>query len=168
MSAYLVGLGSSGPMAEAHLRRGLQALAAHPLLAVVAVSGFHENPAAGEATRARFVNGAALVDTALSPAALLAALHAIEAGEGRLRAARWAARPLDLDLLWSLDAPAGLSPPSAARGPLLPHPRFLERPFAVVPALEALAAAGRPAPFALVEASRRLAPGAHLIPAELR
>lgn len=158
--AWLIGLGSSGPEAEAHLGRALAALAAHPHLDVVSVGRFYENPAVGEATRARFVNGAALVDTPVHPAALLRALHAIEAREGRVRATRWGARSLDLDVLWHLDAVA----PSAVEpnGPALPHPRFLERPFAVVPALEALAAAGRVPPAPLVEAARRLWPGARL------
>ena len=44
-------------------------------------------------------NAVAALDTALSPEPLLDALQAIENAAGRVRAERWGARTLDLDLL---------------------------------------------------------------------
>jgi len=46
-----------------------------------------------------FVNGAAMLETALDPEAVLAALHGAEAALGRVRPARWAPRICDLDLI---------------------------------------------------------------------
>jgi 2-amino-4-hydroxy-6-hydroxymethyldihydropteridine diphosphokinase len=157
VSAFVVGLGSSGHDAEAHLAAGLEALRDHPALALTAASDLFQNPAAGGVTQARFVNAAAVVETALGPAALLGALHAMEAVGGRVRSVRWAARALDVDLLWGLD----LGAPSLV--PAVPHPRVLERSFATLPALEAIARAGRTPPPALGAAGRRLAFGARLL-----
>lgn len=75
-----------------------------------------------------YVNAAARVITTLSPRALLAALAGLERAAGR-RAARlrWAARPLDLDLL--------LFEGVVCAGPdlTLPHPELAWRPFVLEP-----------------------------------
>jgi 2-amino-4-hydroxy-6-hydroxymethyldihydropteridine diphosphokinase len=77
-----------------------------------------------------FLNGAALCETSLSPAELLAALHGIEARHGRRRTQRWADRTLDLDVLLYdddvVDAPALT----------IPHPRMSFRRFVLEPAVE--------------------------------
>jgi len=64
------------------------------------------------------------------PAALLAALQAIEARFGRVRPYPNAPRTLDLDLL-DLD---GLV--RAAPDPMLPHPRLHQRAFVLAPLLD--------------------------------
>ncbi|MGE3333977.1 MAG: 2-amino-4-hydroxy-6-hydroxymethyldihydropteridine diphosphokinase [Rhodospirillaceae bacterium] len=74
-----------------------------------------------------FVNGVARVETALSPAGLLAALHLTEAAFGRLRTSPNAARTLDLDLLAYGDAVR------MHADPILPHPRLQERAFVLFP-----------------------------------
>lgn len=76
----------------------------------------------------RFVNGIARLEgKAGDPAALLAALHAIEARAGRQRPFPNAPRVLDLDLI-DLD---GLC--RAAPDPVLPHPRAHLRRFVLQP-----------------------------------
>ncbi len=76
-----------------------------------------------------FLNGVALVRTALEPGAALKALHAIEAQAGRDRRARNGPRPLDLDLIaWGGLVQAG--------PPTLPHPRAAERRFVMGPLAE--------------------------------
>ena len=76
-----------------------------------------------------FLNAVAQVKTALTPAEALAALHALEAEAGRMRGARNAPRPLDLDLLaWGRRVQDG--------PPALPHPRLAERRFAIGPLAE--------------------------------
>ena len=75
-----------------------------------------------------FVNGVAIVETALTAPALLAALHGIEARFGRRRSVANAARVVDLDLL----AYQGLQvrdDPALC----LPHPRLHERAFVLLP-----------------------------------
>lgn len=76
-----------------------------------------------------FVNGVASLHTRLEPAALLEAMHRIEAAFGRVRTVRNAARILDLDLLCH---GARISDAS----PILPHPRLHQRAFVLLPMAE--------------------------------
>jgi 2-amino-4-hydroxy-6-hydroxymethyldihydropteridine diphosphokinase len=70
-----------------------------------------------------FLNQMVALDTSLAPETLLAALHAIERAQGRLRGARWAARTIDLDLVRYGDL--RLQTPSLT----LPHPGVATRDF---------------------------------------
>lgn len=70
---------------------------------VVRCSRLYRTPAWGVTAQADFVNAAALVETSLSPLALLQALLQLERDAGRVRSPdgsdRWGPRTLDLDLL---------------------------------------------------------------------
>ena len=90
-----------------------------------------------------FVNGVIRVATVLEPAALLAALLAVEAGFGRVRGVRNAARTLDLDLLAYGDRVE--RPPPGVDGPILPHPRLAERAFVLLPLADVAPAWHHPA-----------------------
>ncbi len=78
-----------------------------------------------------FVNAVASAETSLSPADLLAKLHEIEAGFGRVRHRANEARVLDLDLLAYHDRES-----APGESPILPHPRLAERAFVVLPLAE--------------------------------
>lgn len=158
MSTFVVAVGASGLLAEKRVDAALAALAAHPALRLLSHSGHFENPAVGGVTCARFVNAAAVVETALLPRALLDACRSIEARCGRVRGPKDGARAIDLDVVFGLELVAPVADPD------VPHPRALSRDFVVVPALEALVRAGRAAPPALIEAARRLNFGARLLP----
>jgi 2-amino-4-hydroxy-6-hydroxymethyldihydropteridine diphosphokinase len=76
----------------------------------------------------RFANAAALLDTELDPASLLAALQRMENQFGRRRWRRWGDRVLDLDIvLWSEGT-------ITAAMLTIPHPAFRERAFVLGPA----------------------------------
>ena len=146
MPVYVVGVGASGANAKDLVDAGVAAIGGVVAFLVVGVSRRYQNPAWGGATRAPFVNAAVVVDTALAPAPVLQTLFAIERAHGRVRAQKNAARTLDLDLLWSSSA--------SAAHPTLPHPRFLQRAFAVVPAVAAMTAAGLALPLSLQQAAQ--------------
>jgi 2-amino-4-hydroxy-6-hydroxymethyldihydropteridine diphosphokinase len=76
------------------------------------------------------VNAAALLETSLEPHALLAALQEIERAIGRVPTHRWGPRAIDLDILAYDDLE--LAEPDL----VIPHPRLLERAFALGPLAE--------------------------------
>ncbi|MCW5750146.1 MAG: 2-amino-4-hydroxy-6-hydroxymethyldihydropteridine diphosphokinase [Alphaproteobacteria bacterium] len=93
-----------------------------------------------------FVNGVALLRTALDPERLLALLHRVELDLGRARGERNAPRTVDLDLL----AQGALVRSAEGPAPILPHPRMLERGFVLKPLCDIAAdwrhpLSGRPA-----------------------
>lgn len=96
-------------------------------LTVTARSGWWRSAAWPDPSAPPFTNGVALVETVLTPAETLTALHAIERAFGRERQEANAARTLDLDLIAHgrqvLDTP----------GLRLPHPRAHERLFVMGP-----------------------------------
>lgn len=96
------------------------------------VSSLYSTPAWPDPSDPPFVNAVAEIETAMGPEALLAALHAIEAGFGRRRSVRNAPRTLDLDLLAYKDERRE----AAGDGLVLPHPRLAGRAFVLVPLAE--------------------------------
>ena len=131
---YLMALGSNvphprhGPPPRA-LRAALAAMTAAGLT-VIAASPIIASAPVGPSRR-RYANGAALVESPLSPPALLALLQGIEAAFGRnRRGQRWCARTLDLDIvLWS----GGIW---RTRTLTIPHPRYRIRDFVLGPAAQ--------------------------------
>jgi 2-amino-4-hydroxy-6-hydroxymethyldihydropteridine diphosphokinase len=96
------------------------------------VSSLYETPAWPDPADPPFINAAAEIETDMGPEALLAALHAIEAGFGRRRSERNAPRTLDLDLLAYHD----ILMAEDGQGPVLPHPRLRDRAFVLGPVAE--------------------------------
>lgn len=123
-----IGLGTNVGDRAAHLSAAVAALSATPGIRVVAVSPIREtSPVGGPPSQGAFLNAAASLDTTLTAEQLLATLHRIEAGAGRLRTVRWGERTLDLDLL--------LLGNEVRSGPdlVLPHPRMTVRRFVLYP-----------------------------------
>jgi 2-amino-4-hydroxy-6-hydroxymethyldihydropteridine diphosphokinase len=124
-----IGLGANLGDREATIRRAVEVLAADPEIEVAAVSSLRETDPVGYADQPPFLNGAAVLDTELSPRALLDRLLAVERGLGRVRGEgpRYGPRAIDLDLLLYgdriVDEP----------GLTVPHPRLAERRFALEP-----------------------------------
>jgi dihydroneopterin aldolase/2-amino-4-hydroxy-6-hydroxymethyldihydropteridine diphosphokinase len=96
-------------------------------LRVVAVSPVVETAPVGGPKQADYLNAVVVVETTLSPNALLAACQAVESGHGRERTVRWGPRTLDVDVITYADL--------VARSDTLelPHPRAHERGFVLVP-----------------------------------
>jgi 2-amino-4-hydroxy-6-hydroxymethyldihydropteridine diphosphokinase len=124
---YVIGLGANLGDRLATLCSAVAALGEHGM--VQAVSAVYETAPIGPA-QPDFLNAAVLLESMLTPQALLAELLSIERSHGRERRERWGPRTLDLDLLCAddlvLDEP-GLS---------LPHPQLPLRAFALMPLLD--------------------------------
>ena len=127
-----MGLGANLGDREATIGRALELLGAEPGIEVVAVSTLRETEPVGYADQPAFLNGAAAVETDLSPRALLDRLLAVEQELGRVRGLgpRFGPRTIDLDLL--LYGAEVVDEP----GLTVPHPRLAERRFALEPLCE--------------------------------
>jgi 2-amino-4-hydroxy-6-hydroxymethyldihydropteridine diphosphokinase len=123
-----LGLGSNVGDRRAHLETALERLRAR--LEVLKVSRFVATEPVGGPPQEEFLNAAALVETELSPRALLDLAHELEDTAGRRRDVRWGPRTLDIDLLLYGDEvvqDADL---------VIPHPRLHERRFVLEPLAE--------------------------------
>ena len=142
MSRALVGLGSNLAHPRRQLARAVRALSRLPRTRIVAVSpNYVSAPVGTDGPQPDYVNAVALVDTTLSPRALLARLLAIERRQRRRRdpdGPANAPRTLDLDLL--LFGRRRLHVP----GLVIPHPRMHERAFVLRPLAEVAPAATIP------------------------
>jgi len=131
MARAYVGLGANLGEREKSLRAAVAALDATEGVRVVAVSSFRETDPVGHVEQPRFLNGAAAVDTTLSPRELLDALLAVERSLGRTRGGpRFGPRTVDLDLL--LYGEESVDEPDLT----VPHPRLHERAFVLEPLAE--------------------------------
>jgi len=125
-SVAAISLGSNLGDRAALLRKALASLALLPGTRVVVRSAFLETDAVGP-PQPRFLNGAAILETTLSPEALLGALLGIESALGRIRSVERGPRVIDLDLLTygrNRSHTAFLS---------LPHPQLHRREFVLEP-----------------------------------
>lgn len=129
-----IGLGANLGDAADTLRKAVEALDHREGITVREVSRFYRTPAWGREDQPDFINAVALLETSLTPRALLERLLAVETEFGRHRpdGERWGPRTLDLDLL--LYGDVVIDEP----GLRVPHPHLHERAFALVPLLDVL------------------------------
>lgn len=126
-----VALGSNLGDRAAHLATARAALAGLPETRVIAVSTIEETAPLGALPQPSYLNQMVLLETTLTPRALLDACQAIERAAGRIRGERWASRIIDLDIVRFGDravAEPGLTLPH----PELPHRAFWQRELAEV------------------------------------
>ena len=94
-----VALGSNLGERAAHLAEARARLAALPDTALLAESSIEETPPLGGLAQPSYLNQMVLLETGLTPHALLRRCQAIETARGRSRSSRWASRTLDLDIV---------------------------------------------------------------------
>lgn len=130
MTPSYIGLGANLGDAVTTLKSAVAALRTLADSRVIAVSRLYRSSPLGPAGQPDYFNAALLLETTLTPHALLAALHAIENEHGRVREVRWGARTLDLDLLlYGRDE-------ISTSDLVVPHPELSMRNFVVRPLLE--------------------------------
>ena len=124
-----IALGSNLGDRRAHLEYAIDALRLD--LTEISVSTFHETQPVGVGEEhGMFLNAALVGRTQLSARGVLDRLLEIEEERGRLRPYRMAPRTLDLDLILYDDNIIDED------GLIVPHPRFREREFVLVPLVE--------------------------------
>lgn len=130
MSRAFVALGGNlGPVA-ARLLTAMAELDELPRTRLLRTSSLYRTAPVGYADQPDFVNAVVMLETSLTPTALMVILLALEASHGRVRGIPNGPRTLDLDLLLYDDL-------TQEDGFLvLPHPRMHGRAFVLVPLLE--------------------------------
>ena len=133
-TSILLGIGANlSPDGYATPREGCEAAIASLAelgIEVVAVSPWYETAPVPISDQPWFNNAVIAATTSMSAEDALAALHRVEAGFGRIRTVRNAARVLDLDLLdygGTTYSDDNIS---------IPHPRLHERAFVLLPMRE--------------------------------
>ena len=129
VTAFL-GLGSNLGDRLGNLQAAADALGRETGIRVVASSRVWETAPVGGPPQPDYLNAVLRVQTDLGARDLLEAAHRVEASLGRVRAERWGARTIDVDIL--LFGDERIDEPDL----VVPHPRFEERAFVVVPLLE--------------------------------
>ncbi|MEG3938787.1 2-amino-4-hydroxy-6-hydroxymethyldihydropteridine diphosphokinase [Microcoleus sp. S36b_A3] len=124
-----IALGSNLGDSLATLSSAIVTLNNTPGIAVKSHSSWYQTAPVGP-PQPDYINACAILEVALEPKQLLAALLEIEIKFNRIRREKWGPRTLDLDLL--LYDNLILETPTLT----LPHPRMTERAFVLVPLAE--------------------------------
>jgi 2-amino-4-hydroxy-6-hydroxymethyldihydropteridine diphosphokinase len=132
MAEALIALGGNVGDVRATFDRAVELLCDGGVVRLTARSSDYRTPPWGVEDQPPFINSCLIVDTSLTPHALLDRARGIERQLGRDRAKeqRWGPRTIDIDLIAYGDVvvdDADLT---------LPHPRVHERAFVLVPLAE--------------------------------
>ncbi|MDO9465975.1 MAG: 2-amino-4-hydroxy-6-hydroxymethyldihydropteridine diphosphokinase [Thiobacillus sp.] len=131
MSRAFVSLGGNVNGPAARLLAVMGEFDSLPHTRLLRASSLYRTAPVGYADQPDFINAAVLLETGLSPDALMDELLAMEAHHGRVRHVRNGPRTLDLDLLLYdgliLDSDPAL---------IVPHPRLHQRSFVLTPLVE--------------------------------
>ena len=132
MAYALIALGGNVGEVRDTFKKAIGNILGMTQAALLARSSDYATPPWGDEQQARFINACIEIDTSLDPHALLFTLHKIEKkfGRDRTRETRWGPRALDLDLIAYDDVKID------QHGLTLPHPRWFERAFVLVPLAE--------------------------------
>ncbi len=126
----VIGLGTNMGDRSENLENAVSAIGLLPNTVVTDRSFVYETKPYGFAEQADFLNMAIVIETELSPQALLGACLGIEAGLGRVRRFKNGPRIIDLDVLL---IEGFTSDTDLLR---IPHPEILNRSFVLVPLLD--------------------------------
>lgn len=157
-TAYIALGANLGDRAET-MREAVRRLDATEGVRVTACSSAYDTAPVGPPDQPRYLNAVAAVRTALPARALLATLLEIERALGRERSTtRWTARTIDLDLILFGDC-VEVGGDASAGSLSVPHPRFRERAFVLVPLAEIAPAARDPVTGERIDSLLRACPG---------
>lgn len=126
-----IGIGSNLGESQQQINVACKAMSTLADTRVLNVSSLYCSKPMGPQNQPDYINAVCLIETELSPHALLAALQQIEKDNGRTRdGERWGARTLDLDILLYGNETIDTS------DLIVPHCGMSEREFVLVPLFE--------------------------------
>ncbi len=130
MSTVVLGLGSNLGDKNKNLNKAVHAISLLPKTKVIKASGVYSTKPVGFDAQDDFLNAAIIIETELSPHAVLGACLGIEASMGRVRLIKNGPRIIDIDVL------IYESYFSDSFELTLPHPAIKQRAFVMVPLLD--------------------------------
>lgn len=130
MTLAAIAVGANLGRARDNVARAMECVGALDATCVRARSSLYQSCAEGPPGQPDYINAVVLVETQLTPLALLDELQRLERAFGRERAERWGPRTLDLDVLTYGDEMI------ADRRLTVPHPRAHRRSFVLKPLAE--------------------------------
>lgn len=131
LSQVFIALGSNQGDRDLNLLRAVAEIGRLAGTRITALSDFHETAPVGPVQQPDYLNGAAKLETSLSPRQLLAELQRIEREVfRRVGTVRWGPRTMDLDILFFGEMVL------SEDGLTIPHPRLHERRFVLEPLAE--------------------------------
>lgn len=123
----ILGIGTNIGNREENISLALESLSRLPDTSVEKVSPMYETKPWGYTQQDNFINVCVMLETALSPNALLGACLGIESAMGRLRPFKNSPRIIDIDVLLYEDVEID------TKELKIPHPFIRERTFVLVP-----------------------------------
>jgi len=131
-SIVYIALGSNLNNPKQQIESAYQQINQHADIKILNTSSLYQSEALtlDNEQQPDYINSVIQVATSLSPENLLIALHEIENSQGRVRAQKWGARTLDLDIL--LYDNLELTTDNL----IIPHPEMQDRNFVLVPLSE--------------------------------
>ena len=129
MTVYL-GLGANLGDCIKNLRLAIECIKKIPQVELLRVSSFYETAAWGVTNQPNFINAAVKIRTTLEPLEFLNALQKIETDIEKIRHEHWAARFIDIDILFIDDVKIN------SERLTVPHKFLYERDFAMIPLAE--------------------------------
>ncbi len=130
MARVILGLGTNMGYREKNLQHVVQSFQLMPDTKVIAGSSVYETAPVGYTDQQNFYNMVLVIETQLSPAAVLGACLGMEAALGRKRLVKDGPRVIDIDVLMYESVKLDNHELT------LPHPRMMERRFVLEPLKE--------------------------------
>lgn len=128
-----IGVGSNIEPRETYIIEAIRRLQEHPAIQLYDVASLYETEPVGYTEQGAFLNTIALLQSDLSPQAVLEQCLEVERLLGRVRQERWGPRTIDLDVLLYKEQEV------CEAELIIPHPRMQERRFVLVPLAEVAA-----------------------------
>ena len=129
-SHVYIGIGSNLESPLEQLKAAIAALREIPCTQLLTISNIYQTAPIGPAGQPDYTNAAALLESTLTPEALLDELQKIELDQGRVREVRWGPRTLDLDIILY----AGMTIRTTRL--TVPHVEMENRNFVLIPLMD--------------------------------